>query len=111
MDRGPKRVYIRREVELVRYGFTPGCPGCDAARDGGEPKNHTQVCRNRIEQEMAKDSALAQRLDQARERGAPAHSDMEVQANAEEQSRDSYPSKPDVEMSASAASSMNPRGN
>ena len=29
------RVHLRRDVELVRYGYTPGCPGCIAAAVGG----------------------------------------------------------------------------
>ena len=27
----PRQYYIRRKVELVLYGYTEGCPGCDAA--------------------------------------------------------------------------------
>ena len=34
--RGPdtvkKQVYIRRDVELAKYGFTPSCAGCNAAQ-------------------------------------------------------------------------------
>ena len=37
MDRatGPRKVYIRKDVELARYGFTPACRGCHAAVIGG----------------------------------------------------------------------------
>ena len=27
----PRRMYIRNSVELARYGYTPGCTGCEAA--------------------------------------------------------------------------------
>ena len=33
--RGPdparRAVYVRRDYELAKYGYTPGCMGCDAA--------------------------------------------------------------------------------
>eukprot|EP00971_Amphidinium_carterae_P284683 5652168-Amphidinium_carterae.1 len=28
---GPRAVYLRKRKELAKHGFTPGCPGCDAA--------------------------------------------------------------------------------
>ena len=30
---GPRRVYIRKAVELARYGYTSGSVGCDAAHE------------------------------------------------------------------------------
>ena len=47
------RTYLRKNVELKRYGFTAGCPGCDAARLNTVPKLHTAACRTRIEEAMA----------------------------------------------------------
>ena len=44
----PRRVYIRR-VELMKHGFTPGCPGCEAVQAGTPPRGHTEPCRMRIE--------------------------------------------------------------
>ena len=44
----PRRVYIRG-TELRKYGYTKGCPGCEASRRGGKLKNHTPACRARIE--------------------------------------------------------------
>jgi hypothetical protein len=48
---GPqRRVYIRRKVELRKYGFTKGCLGCDwAARTSSTlAKGHSDECRIRI---------------------------------------------------------------
>jgi hypothetical protein len=48
---GPqRRVYIRRRVELRKYGFTKGCLGCDwAARTSSTlAKGHSDKCRIRI---------------------------------------------------------------
>ena len=50
----PRRVYIRR-VELMKHGFTPGCPGCEAAQAGTPPRGHTEPCRVRIETAMRGD--------------------------------------------------------
>ena len=49
----PRRVYIR--VELMKHGFTPGCPGCEAAQAGTPPRGHTEPCRVRIETAMRGD--------------------------------------------------------
>eukprot|EP00973_Karenia_brevis_P060273 8386971-Karenia_brevis.AAC.1 len=46
---GPRRFYIRRDVELEKFGGADGCPGCDAWRAGLPPKNHNAACRERIE--------------------------------------------------------------
>ena len=50
----PRRVYIRR-VELMKHGFTPGCPGCEAVLAGTPPRGHTEPCRMRIETAMRGD--------------------------------------------------------
>jgi hypothetical protein len=65
---GPKRFYIRREVELERFGYTPVCQGCQAAEAGAPPKNQTEVCRSRIAEEMRKDQEMKRRLAAAEER-------------------------------------------
>ena len=38
----PKRVYIRKEVELRRYGFTQGCAGCVAVQNGLRAQSHSE---------------------------------------------------------------------
>ena len=65
---GSRAVYIRRDVELLRYGYTDGCPGCTAAQLGGNPVSHSAACRARIEQAMAADAGAAPRLEEARAR-------------------------------------------
>ena len=52
---GPRNLYIRKDVELAKYGHTDACPGCTAAFIGGKPKPHTDVCRHRIEEAMKVD--------------------------------------------------------
>ena len=64
----PRRVYIRASVELVKYGYTPMCAGCSAARDGKPPASHTETCRARIEEEMKKEDAEKERLEKAQQR-------------------------------------------
>ena len=67
---GLRRVYIRRGVELLKYGYTVGCLGCDAARSDTVAKPHSDACRKRVEQAMAADEAGAARVAQAAERRA-----------------------------------------
>ena len=47
-----RRVYIRRDVELARYGMTDGCQGCTAAHLGTTAMPHSEECRSRIMREM-----------------------------------------------------------
>ena len=46
-----RRFYIRREVELAKYGFFDDCEGC-VAQVGAEAKPHSEGCRERIRQAM-----------------------------------------------------------
>ena len=52
-QRGPestlRRFYFRRDVELQLYGYTHGCIGWNAARDGRVAKPHSLDCRDWIE--------------------------------------------------------------
>ena len=51
-----RRVYSRKDVELVKHGFTPGCDGCNVVASGvGPPRNHSDECRLRIVKAMADD--------------------------------------------------------
>ena len=63
----PKRVYIKKE-DVVEHGATAGCPGCRAARLGQTAQGHTEECRRRITEEMAKTDQGKRRLEQAEER-------------------------------------------
>ena len=58
----PRRVSIRRSVELARYGYTDRCIGCQRARLGLKPADHTEECRARIVRNMTADDNLNQRL-------------------------------------------------
>jgi hypothetical protein len=52
----PRRVYLRRGVELRKYGFTVGCVGCVLAQAGTTPaQSHSEQCRNRIGEAMKRD--------------------------------------------------------
>ena len=64
----PRRVYIRRSVELARYGFTDRCIGCQHARLGLKPTDHDEECRARIVRNMTVDDNLNQRVQIARDR-------------------------------------------
>ena len=50
----PRGIYIRRDVELEEYGYTPGCDGCEAAQLGLSHKHHSMACKKRIRDEMMK---------------------------------------------------------
>jgi hypothetical protein len=65
-EQRPRRVYIRRDVELRRHGMTDGCPGCLAASQGQKKAEvHTDACRARIEECMRRDAEGAARLEAA----------------------------------------------
>ena len=48
-----RQVKIRRDVELRLYGYSEGCGGCEAAKAGTIPRNHSMACRSRIEEAIA----------------------------------------------------------
>eukprot|EP00971_Amphidinium_carterae_P097492 1929133-Amphidinium_carterae.1 len=62
---GPRAVYIRRGKELAKHGLTPGCPGCEAVREGRVAVGHTAGCRKRIEDLMIEDEEGRARLELA----------------------------------------------
>ena len=49
----PRRFRIKKE-DLEKYGYTVGCPGGRAASRGLVAVGHTEACRKRIEEELAK---------------------------------------------------------
>ena len=59
----PRGLYIRRDVELQEYGYTPGCDGCHAAENGLTHRPHSRVCKARIAEEVKKTEAGRRRLD------------------------------------------------
>ena len=56
-----RRVYIRQEKKLKKYGYTEGCPGCTAAATGTKAKGHSDACRQRVEEEMEAEEEGRQR--------------------------------------------------
>ena len=61
----PRRVYISLSDELGRYGYTPGCIGCEAAMTQGPSRDHTEQCRTRIIPAMSSDVDLSARVREA----------------------------------------------
>ena len=57
-----RSVMIRKAVELRQFGYTHGCPGCDAAMHDLPKLPHSSACRARIEVEMYRSDALRKRL-------------------------------------------------
>ena len=49
---GARNVYVRKDVESGRYGYTEFCPGCTASFLKEKAKPHTEDCRSRIEAAM-----------------------------------------------------------
>ena len=59
----PRRAYIRRAVELARYGYTDQCIGCQHAKL--KPADHSEECLARIVRHMTADADLSQRAQVA----------------------------------------------
>ncbi|CAK0896231.1 unnamed protein product [Prorocentrum cordatum] len=52
----PRAVYIRKDVEIAKYGISPGCHGCAAILDGARARAHNSAERRaRIDQAMQGD--------------------------------------------------------
>ena len=77
------RIYIRREVELAKYGFSDDCEGCRLAQVGAEAKPHSAGCRGRIRQAMMTDDVCQQRLRAAEKRVSSAGEQPSVATRVE----------------------------
>ena len=82
-DYNAQRFYIRREVELAKYGFSDDCEGYRVAQLGAEAKPHSEGCRERIRQAMMNDEVGQQRLHAAEERVSPAEGRRSVATRVE----------------------------
>ena len=60
----PNRIYIKRE-DIAEHGATAGCPGCRAIRLGQTAQGHTEECRRRLTEEIAKTTQGKRRHEQA----------------------------------------------
>ena len=104
---GPRRVYIRRDKELKKYGYTVGCPGCDAARANLSGKDHTEACRERIQSKMEEDEESKRRLDEATARllgarGVPPPSRTEVQGAGQQRPEREIPPESGADQDAAS---------
>ena len=66
-DPAPQRIRIEKR-DLEKLGYTPGCPGCYAAKHRRPHRAHTDHCRARIQQAMTEDPLLRRRVIAAEER-------------------------------------------
>jgi hypothetical protein len=73
-DALPRQLYIRKAVELEKYGYTDGCVGCTAAFLNETAKPHTPECRARILEAMrrAGDTQRIEDADRKRALAVPA---------------------------------------
>ena len=66
-DRAVRRLRIRPE-DVQDAGYTEGCAGCRAIREGGPSQNHNSRCRARIEAHLSQKSEGRERIRKAEER-------------------------------------------
>ena len=65
----PRRVYLRSK-EFDEHGFTPGCSGCTSMMKGEKKSiHHSEECRARMSEAMAKTEVGKKRLEEAEKRG------------------------------------------
>ena len=62
-----RRVRINKE-DLYKHGFTEGCLGCRSIIRGGDPRGHTEACRNRLEEAMKGTEAGRAKVQKAKDR-------------------------------------------
>ena len=103
-QRGTKRpMSLRKDVELDKFGYTPGCPGCDAVKFNlGYRALHTPECRARIGDLCDNDPELRARAEEARKRVATGKN--ETSATVAE------PPRVDVSMGSHFGSDAQPSG-
>ena len=64
----PRRARLKPE-DFQTFGYTVGCPGCDQLQVGGPVRrNHSDICRDRIEAELSKTDTGKDRLGRAKDR-------------------------------------------
>ena len=59
------RIY---KSDLLKYGFTPHCPGCVAFRDNARQREHDSICRARLNIELLKTDSGRMRVESAAKR-------------------------------------------
>ena len=80
----PGGLHIRRDDVLEsKFGFTPGCKGCEAA-NRGSTGIHNEACRNRTESRQLSLSKEPERNSKVLETiGMMAKEDMQAQESSE----------------------------
>ena len=65
----PRSMFLTKAI-LKRFGHTASCSKCRALTrgDSGSTAPHSKECRQRLEQEVARDPVLKRKLDDAEER-------------------------------------------
>merc|ERR1711873_82532 len=59
--------------DIIRLGFTLGCPGCKAISRNAPAQNHTESCRDRLEKELTKEGGhRARKVVEGNQRYTPA---------------------------------------
>ena len=66
---GPRWGYIRKNIEIRKYGQTPGCQGCLAiAMEKNRSSSHSSECRKRVESAMR--AVGDERLEESKRRNS-----------------------------------------
>ena len=71
----PRGIYIRKDIELQQFGYTPGCDGCIAAQRGLGHGQHSSTCKERTAAELEKTDEGKMRLELIRKREEETHSE------------------------------------
>ena len=87
-DEGLTRDFRITDKIIEKYGFTPGCPGCEAKIDGTARAAHSQACRRRIETAMESDEVERAALHRRDERRARHEVDRAPPREDRERERD-----------------------
>merc|ERR1712086_1239308 len=54
-EKKARRVHLKA-TDFDTHGYTDGCDGCARLQAGIDPRPHTEICRTRLEEELAKDN-------------------------------------------------------
>ena len=65
-DAVPRSFAIKKE-DLIKYGYTSGCPGCKAVLRATARQGHTAACRRRLEKDMAAEVKVKTAVDKENE--------------------------------------------
>ena len=60
----PRRMYIKTE-DVVKHGYTPGCPGCSAIRQGKTRSGHNDKCGRRISEAISTTATGRKRIEES----------------------------------------------